>query len=262
MSVLWAEKRVKSLFRPMGGERWLEWELNQPLQEDIKHQSFATPARTSFYNAIALVVCGHLAEARLCLDKAEEIIQAAFDHERDPGTWGFMYDRRSMLTYLYVSEWLLRGRENADHLTNAATALEEGMRRALADGLGIGPEGFQELALLRLVLGDGESALAAAHKMAERPLPAEPQSLIKCKPTGAQTLALAAHSLVHPNTLSRDRYRQAIDKGVLAVVKKDVAEDVGNPDELFLWLRLREQVLERTPDPWEMLRALPGLVDS
>lgn len=262
MSVLWAESCCEALFTVKEGERRLDWHLNRPLEWFIEHQAFAVPSRTNFYNAVALTICGYPAEARLCLQKAEALIHAALQHEQDRGTWKFMYDRVDMHTYLYASEWMLRGKENLPHLKNAIVAVEEAIRRSLAEGLDAGPEAYRDLTLCRLILGEGEAALMAAVNMAERPLPTEPEGLAKGKPTKVRTLALAAHSLINPDALPREHYRQAIDRGILAVLKEEVAHHVGHPDELFLWLRLREQIFEHTPDPWEMLRSLPVVVNA
>lgn len=261
MATKWAEKKTAWLFRAMeGGGTWLDGELEWNAEESIQSRSYDTPAQVAFSNAVALILTGHRPEAERFLNQASSIVQAFFTHHQDQGTWMSSLIRRSMLIHRFNCEWLLHGNRNPGHLAQAVEALVEAERRAIVKGSELGEDGYEEIALLHVLQGNGGAALEALPRAVERPVAMDLAGMTRGKPTRIKTLALAAYYLENPAVLPAEQVRQRIEKGVAAFMNEQFAEIAPDTSSLLLWLDLPNVLFGEQGDPWTMLEAINRMV--
>lgn len=253
----WARRQTIHLFKVEDGKSWIEWDLEWGVEKSLQHKAFFIPASSAYGNAIALAITGHQPEARLFLQRTAEIVEAALLHDQpEVYDWDAALEQKDYNYLLFGCRWLLHGEYRSDLLSACVEHLANAERLSEQEGLELGEDGYEEMALCSVLTHNGGAALDFLRRGYGRGAVPELDAALKGAPSRIKTLALAAHCLESPPVLDRAAVQKGLADGLKAYLKEQSEMPVPQDQFLLLWLDLPNLLSGRQGDPWAMLRSL------
>lgn len=258
MGVSWAQRRITTLFRVEEGQTWLEEALEWTAQDSIMHNSYVIPAHLAFTDGLALGITNHRNEATPLFGRVREIVQAATQHYQDTGTALASASRKSLHLYFFASTWLCTGERLIEPLVKSLEDFYEAERRSTTEGWELGEDGYEEMALLHILLRNGDAALEALSKASPQPI--DMASVMVGKPTRVKSLALAAAYIQNPSLFSGDTVCARLEQGISRVMIQEFGKPSPDSPLILPWLDLPNVLFGLQGDPWAMLAQVNGMV--